>query len=95
MKRVYLILILGMVLCCGPAGAEERLKLDKTTILGNGELPKVTFVVPWRDAPSEIPELQASPATPLPTTPLDSELYQRQVDYLMQLKRPKGDDTAH
>ncbi len=62
MKRIYLIPLLGMALCCHSAGAEERLKLDKTTILGTGELPKVTFVVPWRDAPSAIPEWKPSPA---------------------------------
>ena len=94
MNRVFLALILGMVFCGQAAGAEERLKLDKTTILGNGELPKVTFVVPWRDVPSTIPESKLSPEAHPQTMPLDRELYQRQVEYLRQLKQRKGDAAA-
>lgn len=90
MNRGYLIPILGLALCCHSAGAEERLKLDKTTILGNGELPKVTFVVPWRDAPSAIPEWKPTPTARPLALPLDRELYQRQVEYLRQLNRLKS-----
>ena len=96
MNRVNLILLLWIALCCQLAHAEERLKLDKTTILGNGELPKVTFVVPWRDAPSAIPEMNPSPAMrtrPL-ATPMDRDVYRRHVEYLRQVERPKGDDGA-
>ena len=92
MNRIHLILLLGMALCCQVAQAEERLKLDKTTILGNGELPKVTFVVPWRDAPSAIPEMNPSPAARTPATPMDRDVYRRQVEYLRQVKRPKDDN---
>ena len=91
MKRIYLIPLLGMALYCHSAGAEERLKLDKTTILGTGELPKVTFVVPWRDAPSTIPEWKLSPAASPRATPLDRDVYQRQLEYLKQLRQNKSD----
>jgi hypothetical protein len=94
MSRVYMILILGLALSCRYAAAEERLKLDKTTILGNGELPKVTFVVPWRDVPSAIPAWVASPVARPLTKPLDRELYQRQVDYLRQLNHAKDPESA-
>lgn len=94
MNRVFLALILGMVFCGQAAGAEERLKLDKTTILGNGELPKVTFVVPWRDVPGTIPESKLSPEAHPHATPLDHDLYQLQIEYLRQLKQRKGDAAA-
>jgi hypothetical protein len=86
MNRFYLSLIAAITLCMHSAWAEEHLNLDKTTILGNGELPKVTFVVPWRDAPSTIPESKLSPAERPHPAPLDQELYQRQIEYLRQLK---------
>jgi len=90
MKRGYLILLLGMALCCqSTVHAKERLKLDKTTILGNGELPKVTFVVPWRDAPSAIPTMKLDPAAHSEATPVDRDLYQRQIEYLRQAKHPQ------
>ena len=91
MTRGYSILIAAIVLCCQSARAEERLKLDKTTILGNGELPKVTFVVPWRDAPSTIPEMDLSPVAHTVTAPIDRDVYQRHVEYLKQLKQRKRD----
>jgi hypothetical protein len=93
MKRIYLIPLLGMAICCHSAGADERLKLDKTTILGTGELPKVTFVVPWRDAPSAIPEWKLSPAANRRATPLDHDVYQRQLEYLKQLRQNKHDGS--
>lgn len=86
MNRGYVILALSAALLCQASRAEERLKLDKTTILGNGELPRVTFVVPWRDVPNNIPELQLTPAAHPPATPLDKELYNRQAEYQKQLK---------
>ena len=95
MKRIYLIPLLGMALYCHSAGADERLKLDKTTILGSGELPKVTFVVPWRDAPSTIPEWKLSPAASPRATPLDRDVYQRQLDNLKQLRQNKRDGSPH
>ena len=95
MKRIYLIPLLGMAICCHSAGADERLKLDKTTILGTGELPKVTFVVPWRNAPSSIPEWKLSPAAHPRATPLDHDVYQRQLEYLKQLRQNKRDGSPH
>jgi hypothetical protein len=95
MKRIYLISLLGMVLCCHSAGAEDRLKLNKTIILGTGELPKVTFVIPWRNAPSAIPEWTPSPVAHPRATPLDHDVYQRQLEYLKQLRRNKHDGSPH
>ncbi len=86
------ILALGIALLCGLAQAEERLQLDKTTILGNRELPKVTFVMPWGDVPSDLPAWQPSPAARPYAAPLDGELYQRQVEYLRQLNNLKDGD---
>ncbi len=42
------IMLLSM-LSISPAGAEDRIELEVTTIKGNKELPKILFVVPWKD----------------------------------------------
>ena len=94
MKRLYTILMLGITLYGHAAGAEERLQLDKTTILGNRELPKVTFVVPWADAAADIPAWQLAPTVRPAAAPLDDELYRRQVEYLKQIDGGKNEDKA-
>ena len=55
------------LLLCGlglPAGAEEPadmprgvIRLDETVISGNQELPKVLYILPWRD-PNGLPEIE-------------------------------------
>ena len=51
----------GMVLAADsadPAAAEPRgvIRLDETVISGNQELPKVLYILPWRD-PNGLPEI--------------------------------------
>ena len=95
MNRIHVMLILAMALCCQAAGAEERLKLGKTTILGSGELPRVTFVVPWRDVPSAIPQWKPSPSAHPHAPPLDRDVYRRQLEYSRQLRQHKSEDATH
>jgi hypothetical protein len=43
-----------------PAGAESPrgvIRLDETVISGNQELPKVLYILPWRD-PSGLPDIE-------------------------------------
>ena len=91
MNRNYVTMIMVATLCSHYAWGEERLQLNKTTILGNGELPRVTFVVPWRDIPSKVPESHLSPADRPHPSPLDRDLYQRRLDYLRQIKQRRED----
>jgi hypothetical protein len=75
------------------AAAPERLQLDKTTILGNRELPKVTFVVPWADAAAEMPAWTPEPTARPDAVPLDQESYRRRQDYLRQQQGAAGNGT--
>jgi hypothetical protein len=95
MKRFYPALTICIALYCQAAGAaSERLQLDKTTILGNRELPRVTFVVPWGDAAAKMPAWKPEPTARPATPPLDSGLYQRQVEFLKQINSGKGSAKA-
>ena len=59
--------LLGALLLSGlsfPAAAEESaemprgvIRLDETVISGNQELPKVLYILPWRD-PNGLPEIE-------------------------------------
>lgn len=49
MKKIfYYVLFLMAVTASMGAYAEERLDLEGATIVGNRELPKVLYVVPWK-----------------------------------------------
>lgn len=80
MKRIITLYI--AFLFCLPVSAEERLDMEGTRIRGNQELPKVLYIVPWKQA--DIPDLSQPPLESLideALTPVDREVFQRQVRY--------------
>ncbi len=48
MVRTIIILLFLQALLM-TASAEDRIELKITTIKGNKELPKILYIVPWRD----------------------------------------------
>ena len=44
-------LVLSILILCLPTGlqAEDRIELKTTIIKGNKELPRVLYIVPWKD----------------------------------------------
>jgi hypothetical protein len=45
---IYVFLVL--MLSSGQLLAEDRMKLNDTSIVGSKELPKVTYIVPWKNS---------------------------------------------
>jgi hypothetical protein len=74
----------------GVAWAQDRADIDRTQIIGNRELPKVLYIVPWK---KPIPgELSGRPTTSLldeVLSPVDRDVFRRQVGYDAQLQ-PRG-----
>ncbi len=65
-----------------PLHAAEKLDMEGTRIRGNQELPKVLYIVPWKQ--SEIPDLSQPPLESLideALTPVDREVFQRKIRY--------------
>ena len=77
------------MLCALPAAAQDRADIDRTTITGNKELPKVLYIVPWK---KPIPgALAARPRTSLldeALAPIDRDEFRRQLNYRAQLANP-------
>jgi hypothetical protein len=77
--------------------AQDRLDIDRTQILGNRELPKVLYIVPWKKPPAG--GLSGRPVTSVldeALTPIDREVFRRQVDYTAQIQaqaNPKSTTT--
>ncbi len=64
----------------------DRLDLDTTSVKGNSELPKVLYIVPWKQA--GIGDLLGKPVNSLldeVLAPLDRDVFRRQVRYFDQL----------
>jgi hypothetical protein len=50
MKYLYLITLFSSAMMIQTIShAEDRIELEVTTIKGNKELPKILYVVPWKD----------------------------------------------
>ena len=75
--------------------AVDRLQLDATAVTGNRELPKVMSIVPWKAA-----EPPGGPDRPMGSlidellSPLDRDVFRRQVQYDTQLQPPKATAPA-
>ncbi len=69
------------------ANATEELELDGMAVVGNRELPKALFIVPWKD-----PEAGMTPNRPVNSLidevlqPVDPDVFRRKLQYF---------DTVH
>ncbi len=76
----------------------RALNLDATAIRGNQELPKVMYIVPWKEPATA--ELAGRPVNSLveeALAPVDREVFRRQTRYFSQLygaAGPAGGDPA-
>ena len=64
----------------------DSLQLDATAITGNRELPKVLYIVPWKDA--DFGDLTGRPVNSLldeVLSPVDRDVFLRQMSYFEQL----------
>ncbi|MFK5914056.1 MAG: hypothetical protein QM484_06760 [Woeseiaceae bacterium] len=79
MKFIFLI-ILSMMTC--QAFAEDTLEMEGISIVGNSELPKSLYIVPWKS-----PDRRASAGKPVNSliseilAPVEREAFQRRLKY--------------
>ena len=68
------------------SAAPDRLELDASSIRGNQELPKVLYIVTWKDP--ALGDLVGKPVNSLVAealAPVDREVFRRQIRYFDQL----------
>lgn len=105
MNAPAVLLVTALVLLAAPAGAADppaagkaavpaaagRLDLDPTAIRGNQELPKVLYILPWKE-----PGLAEPGGRPLNSlvdealAPVDRDVFRRQMRYFDQLYARPG-----
>ena len=64
------------------AFAQDRADIDRTQIIGNRELPKVLYIVPWKKpVPGELSGRPVVSVLDEALAPVDREVFRRQVRY--------------
>ena len=81
--------VFAMLIAAGlaPAWAQDRADIKGSQIIGNRELPKVLYIVPWRSA--ELGDLVGRPVNSLldeVLEPVDRDVFRRQNRYFEALQ---------
>jgi hypothetical protein len=67
--------------------AEEQMDLEGMAVIGNRELPKALFIVPWKDPGADLtPERPVNSLIDEALQPVDPDVFRRKLDYF---------DTVH
>ena len=82
MKKISGFVLVAAAVCAAPVCAEDRADIDKTQIIGNRELPKVLYIVPWKK-PLQGDLSGRPPGGVLDEVlaPVDRDVFRRQVRY--------------
>jgi hypothetical protein len=86
MKRLVPIFV-GALLAVAGVQAQDRADIDKTQIIGNRELPKVLYIVPWKKPlPGDLSGRPLVSVVDEALAPVDRDVFRRQVSYDGQLR---------
>jgi hypothetical protein len=79
-----------------PLWAQDRADIDRTQILGNRELPKVLYIVPWKKpVPGDLSGRPLASVIDEALAPIDRDVFRRQVQYDAQAQpKPAGAPAA-
>ncbi|MFT3954706.1 MAG: hypothetical protein QM722_10035 [Piscinibacter sp.] len=76
------------------APTQDRADIDRTQIIGNRELPKVLYIVPWKKPlPGDLAGRPGGGVLDEALAPVDRDVFRRQVQYDAQLQPPKSPTT--
>jgi len=76
-----------MLLVATATQAAEQMDLEGMAVIGNRELPKALFIVPWKDPNAELtPERPVNSLIDEALQPVDPDVFRRKLDYF---------DTVH
>ena len=91
MMKLQALIACTLALAASAAFAQDRADIDRTRVIGNRELPKVLYIVPWKKPPPG--ELSGKPVNSVLDdlmAPLDRDVFRRHVNYDQQLAAPKA-----
>jgi hypothetical protein len=89
-----LLIALAAATFVGAAFAEDKVEVDSTKIIGNRELPKVLYIVPWKKPMAG--DLAGKPLKSVvdeAMAPVDRDVFRRQVKYDALVQQPQAAAT--
>jgi hypothetical protein len=82
MKKNHALLLLALFGVAASAQAADRADLEGTQITGSRELPKVLYIVPWKQPlPTDLVGRPAQSLLDEALAPVDREVFRREVQY--------------
>jgi hypothetical protein len=73
----------------GAAVAQDRADIDRTQVIGNRELPKVLYIVPWKKPlPGDLSGRPVVSVLDEALAAVDRDVFRRQLRYDAQLQPP-------
>jgi hypothetical protein len=82
MKSTSSVLIAIALMGGASAFAQDRADIDRTQIIGNRELPKVLYIVPWKKPlPGDLSGKPLVSVLDEALAPIDRDVFRRQVNY--------------
>ena len=93
MMKPHRSLVMSLAaMSCGLALAQDRADIDRSQIIGNRELPKVLYIVPWKKPiPGEMSGRPVASVLDEALAPIDRDVFRRQLSYGQQLQPAAGD----
>jgi hypothetical protein len=87
-------IVLAGALAVAGAHGQDRADIDRTQIIGNRELPKVLYIVPWKKPmPGELPARPPESVLDEALAPVDRDVFRRQLRYDARLQAKATQDT--
>jgi hypothetical protein len=88
------LLALTTLYVAGSAFAQDRADIDRTQIIGNRELPKVLYIVPWKKPlPGALAGRPLQSVLDEALAPVDRDVFRRQVSYHGQIEAQANTPT--
>jgi hypothetical protein len=88
--KLHAITAAALALTACAAWGQDRADIDRTQVIGNRELPKVLYIVPWKKPPPG--ELSGKPVNSVLDdllSPVDRDVFRRHMNYDQQLNAAK------
>ena len=79
---LFISVFMGAAIAGTGAYAQDKADIDRTQIIGNRELPKVLYIVPWKKPlPGDLSGRPLVSVLDEAMAPVDRDVFRRQVNY--------------